>query len=354
MNKYQNVSERYFDKQNEYSLMHGHNSFFSDDPKVNYMFEDSMQEDSDQMDSSEQNFDILNWSYSQIFNSILKTSITKSAGQNEQEVCSNKQTYSEASLNRSFSPKFEEIKDWGVSFWDNLDTFKSDGLTKVEISNETKQDEKLVKVSDDNHIINSQLLTQPSSKNGKKTKTSGRKRKPRKNLQQRSDVVNKGSLRILRRVFRHLFSNIFVHTRKRSTSSKMSQFRANLNGFMELILTNSEESQIDKSSPEYILNRELVGRMINMKMYAHLSIKYKSSRSSDIKKFVSLYDKCWINYSHELFNKLVWNDMFKKIINLYNIVKQKGLLIQYNIDSETNRRYINNVTAIQDYCLVDE
>ena len=174
-----------------------------------------------------------------------------------------------------------------------MDTFKSDGLTKVEISNETKQDEKLVKVSDDNHIINSELLTQqPSSKNGKKTKTSGRKRKPRKNLQQRSDVVNKGSLRILRRVFRHLFSNIFVHTRKRSTSSKMSQFRANLNGFMELILTNSEESHIDKSSPEYILNRELVGRMINIKMYAHLSIKYKSSRSSDIKKFVSLYDRC--------------------------------------------------------------
>ena len=46
--------------------------------------------------------------------------------------------------------------------------------------------------------------------------------------------------------------------------------------------------------------------------------------------------------------------MFRKIINLYNIVKQKGLLIQYNIDNETNRRYIDNVTAIEDYCLVDE
>ena len=116
-----------------------------------------------------------------------------------------------------------------------MDTFKSDGREKDKISIETKQDEKLMNVSKDDHIINSELHIQPSSKSRKKTKPSGRKRKPRKNLQQRSDVVNKGSLRILRRVFRHLFSKILVHTHKRSTSSKMSQFRANLNEFMKLI-----------------------------------------------------------------------------------------------------------------------
>ena len=182
-------------------------------------------------------------------------------------------------------------------------------------------------------------------------KPCARKTAPRKNLQQRSDVLNKGSLRIIRKVFRHLFSTIFAPKRSRSANFRISQFRDNLNKFMQVIVTSGEDNQIDKSNSEYIVKRELVGRMVKSKLYANLSTKYRSSKSSEIQSFIALYDKCWINYSHESFNILVSNDMFKRVINLYGMVKEKGLLTRYYIEKEANRRYINNVKAIEAFCL---
>ena len=98
MNKYQNLSEQYFEKQSE-NLIQEQNLFFSDDAKINYMCQDSILEDSDQMLSLEQNFDILNLSYSQICNSISKRSITKCLNQNEEEALSKVHSDLEASLN---------------------------------------------------------------------------------------------------------------------------------------------------------------------------------------------------------------------------------------------------------------
>ena len=42
--------------------------------------------------------------------------------------------------------------------------------------------------------------------------------------------------------------------------------------------------------------------------------------------------------------------MFKRVINLYGMVKEKGLLTQYYIEKEASRRYINNVKAIEAFC----
>ena len=301
--------------------------------------------------SLEQNFDILNLSYSQICNSIWKRSVTKCINQNEEEALSKVHSHSEASLNSKYKWFFEEIQDSEVPYCDNLDTSKSKSLEKLEISNQIKEDENLMILSNDDHSIDAELSHEPSTNSESKMKPCARKSKPRKNLHIRSDVLNKGSLRIMRKAFRHLFCTIFVPKRKRSADSIISQFRVNLNKFMQLIITSNGQTQIDKSSPEYIVNRELIGRMVKSKLYASLSTKYKSSKSSEIQSFITLYDRCWINYSHEWFSELVSNDLFKLMIDLYNMIKEKGLLVQYNIDNETSRRYINNVKAIEAFCL---
>ena len=63
-------------------------------------------------------------------------------------------------------------------------------------------------------------------------------KRPQNNIygDQRIDVLNKGTLRFLRKVFRHLYSKMFQPIRKRTQQGKVIQFKNILSQFKDVWL----------------------------------------------------------------------------------------------------------------------
>ena len=172
-----------------------------------------------------------------------------------------------------------------------------------------------------------------------------KKPKFRIKLSERKDVLNKGSLRLLRKVFRHLFTTMFEHKRKRTKPTKAKQFEDFLNKFKAVW---SDHLSYTHSENQIMEDFELIGRLINNGTYNLLSDEYLSTKSQKIKNFVIHYDKCCINYSHSYFESIVKSKFFKNMVNLYQIINKKGFLMQYKVINKDNYKYKDNLEHIQD------
>lgn len=174
----------------------------------------------------------------------------------------------------------------------------------------------------------------------KKTSSKAKSRRSKIDLCKRKDVLNKGSLRLLRKSFRHLFAILYEHKRKRTKYTKMKQFEGYLKQFVGLIYN---ESVISVNKEEI----ELLGRLLNDSNYELLPSEYLSSNSQYIKQFVESYDKCWVSYSHLNFKSLIRNEVFKSLFNIYDRLKALGLLEQHGLHSDDNNKYEKHIMSIR-------
>ena len=131
---------------------------------------------------------------------------------------------------------------------------------------------------------------------------------------QRIDILNKGTLRFIRKVFRHLYAKVFEPKRKRTKQTKATQFENILNQFKNLWL---DQNAMILKGGQVIQEFELIGRLINNQTYSLLPEKYTSTKSQEILNFVTLFDKCCKKYNHSHYNEIIKNKLFRFMVKVY-------------------------------------
>ena len=130
----------------------------------------------------------------------------------------------------------------------------------------------------------------------------------------RIDVLNKGTLRLVRKVFRHLYTKMFKPKRKRRQQTKLIQFENILNQFKNVWLDQTalifNEGQ---ASEEF----DLIGRLINNQTYTLLPKKYTSVKSEEIMNFITLYNMCCAKYNNGDFQSIINSKFFRFMLTIY-------------------------------------
>ena len=117
-------------------------------------------------------------------------------------------------------------------------------------------------------------------------------------------MVNKKEIRLLRRNIRNKFMSMYPIKRKRSKQSEILQFTMYLEDLSGQVMDNLDIGDIQS---DYSLVHELLGRIINNKLYSTLSSEYMWAISDQVKPFMELYEDCWVNYTHYKHKSLTQN-----------------------------------------------
>lgn len=154
-----------------------------------------------------------------------------------------------------------------------------------------------------------------------------------KDLSNRSDVVNKALIRMIRKFLKYKYKESLKFKLKRASLSKLKQYEKSIMPWINILVEQSQSNILGRFDSEVI--NELIGRVINSSWFSKMQKNNESKSSLDLKKFVNDFHDCCSLYSHSKFRALksskyfiVLYEIFVKNINdsffdSQNLLKEK-------------------------------
>ena len=138
-------------------------------------------------------------------------------------------------------------------------------------------------------------------------------------LSKRDDVVNKKAVRLLRRSIRTKFMSLYPMKRKRTKQSEILQFTMYLEDFTSQVLDTLDIGGIQSNRG---LVHELLGRLINNKLYSLLSSDHMWAQSDEIISFITIYEDWCVNYTHYKHKNITKNYLMEWLTEVQNVASE--------------------------------
>ena len=150
----------------------------------------------------------------------------------------------------------------------------------------------------------------------------------RRDLSKRNDVINKATIRLVRKFFKTSYNNESSKYGRIKKSLKVKQYKALANTVVNQLLEKSSFDTLQGQDRCRIY--EIVGRMINTSLFSKLPRLHKSEDTEGIKSFIIQFNNCCKTYTHLNYSELVNSKYFSIVLDIFvsnggeNFIKEQN------------------------------
>ena len=151
----------------------------------------------------------------------------------------------------------------------------------------------------------------------------------RRDLHKRNDVINKATIRLIRKFFKVSYNNeSFKYGGRVKKSLKLKQYKALVNTVVNQLLEKSSFDALQGQDRCKIF--EIVGRMINTSLFSKLAKHYKSEDTDNVKLFINTLNNCCNAYTHSNFSEVTSSKYFSIVLDIFvsnggeNFIKEQN------------------------------
>ena len=137
----------------------------------------------------------------------------------------------------------------------------------------------------------------------------------RRDLHKRNDVINKATIRLIRKFFRVTYNNESFKNGRVKKAMKLKQFKSTVDNVVSRLLEKSSFSTLQGKDRCKLF--EVTGRMIDTSLFSKLQKHYKSEDTEEIKLFITKFNKCCRAYTHYNFSEVVNSKYFNIVVNIF-------------------------------------
>ena len=176
---------------------------------------------------------------------------------------------------------------------------KEGSLIDLDYTSSTKSKTKFDKVSND------------SDDNSEQYEKTSKKR----DLHKRNDVINKSTIRLIRKFFKASYNNESAKYGRVKKSLKLRQYKALVNTVVSQLLEKSSFDALQGQDRCKIF--EIVGRVISTSLFSKLAKHYKSEDTDNIKSFINTLNNCCNAYTHSNFSEVTSSKYFSVVLDIF-------------------------------------
>ena len=137
----------------------------------------------------------------------------------------------------------------------------------------------------------------------------------RRDLHKRNDVINKATIRHIRKFFKVTYNNESSKNGRLRKDMKLKKFKAIVDTVVSRLLEKSSFSTLQGQDRCKIF--EVTGRMIDTSLFSKLQKHYKSEDTEEIKLFITKFNNCCRAYTHYNFSEVVNSKYFNIVIDIF-------------------------------------